>query len=162
MRDQLSASRRITDRDIRVVQVTARKHASLEAGLVGLPGPRLVLTHQARVADDIRWRESRRGGGSRSLLGDAGFAQALEERLKLGHIRRVVTHRRPERAGAGDGEVRVEYAADPDCGTRFVNPTDLREGDSPSMCRRSLNSGPGREPRPPRPLEQYGRGRCTV
>jgi hypothetical protein len=96
------------------------------------------------------------------LLGDAGFAQALEERLKLGHIRRVVTHRRPERAGAGDGEVRVEYAADPDCGTRFVNPTDLREGDSPSMCRRSLNSGPGREPRPPRPLEQYGRGRCTV
>jgi hypothetical protein len=38
----------------RVVQVTARKHVvTLEAGLVGLPRARLVLAHQARIADDI-------------------------------------------------------------------------------------------------------------
>ena len=95
--------------------------------------------HDARVAGRDRYRlnkstktdaptakiSARRR--ARSLLGDAGFAQAFEERLKLGQIRRVVAHRRPERAGAGDVEVRVEYAADPDCGTRLVKPTDLRE-----------------------------------
>ena len=35
------------------MQVTARKYVPLEAGLVGLPRARLVIAHQARVADDI-------------------------------------------------------------------------------------------------------------
>ena len=35
------------------MQVTAREHVTLEAGLVGLPRARLVIAHQARVAEDI-------------------------------------------------------------------------------------------------------------
>ena len=44
---------RAAHRHLRVVQITARQDATLEAGLVGLPVPGLVRAHQARVADDI-------------------------------------------------------------------------------------------------------------
>ena len=46
--------------------------------------------------------------GRRSLFGHAGLAQALENGVRLGQIRRVVAHPRPGRAGAGDGEGQVE------------------------------------------------------
>ena len=49
-------------------------------------------------------------------------------RLKLGQIRRVVAHRRPDGAGAGDGEGRVERETGLDRGMRLVKSTKLREG----------------------------------
>ena len=42
------------------------------------------------------------------MLGQPGLAHGFKNGLKLGQIRRVVGNRRPEGAGAGDREVRVE------------------------------------------------------
>jgi hypothetical protein len=70
--------------------------------------PHLVLTYEARVPHEVD-DEGRCGGGcSRSLFGDPGLAQALENGLKLGKIRRVVAHRRPGGAGPGNRQSRVE------------------------------------------------------
>src|SRR5271166_6159210 len=74
-----------------------------------------------------RRRGSRRGGGRRSLLGQPGLAHAFEYGLKLGEIRRVVGNRRPEGAGAGDREVRVEREAGLDSGMRLVKSIELCE-----------------------------------
>jgi hypothetical protein len=63
-----------------------------------------------------------------SFLGDSGLAQAFENGLELRQIGRVVTHRRPE--GAGDGEGRIERETGLDCGRRLVKATKLREGGS--------------------------------
>ena len=90
--------------------------------------PRLVLAHQARVADDVDGEDRGEAAGRRSLFGDPGLAQAFENGLKLGQIRRVVAHRRPGGAGAGDGEGRVERETGLDCGMRLVKSTKLREG----------------------------------
>ena len=49
----------------------------------------------------------------------------LEVGLNPGQIRRVVARRRPDGAGAGDGEGRVEREAGLDGGTRLVQPTKL-------------------------------------
>jgi Arm DNA-binding domain len=38
------------------------------------------------------------------LFGEPGFAHAFENRRKLGQVRRVVAHRRPGRASAGEGD----------------------------------------------------------
>ena len=56
-----------------------------------------------------------------------GFAQAVENGLELGQIRRVVAHSRPIGAGAGDGEGRVEREPSLDCGMRLVQSAKLRE-----------------------------------
>src|SRR5271170_8296421 len=72
-----------------------------------------------------RQRGSRRGGGSRLLFGDPGLAHALENGLNLSQIRRVVAHRRPIGAGAGDGERRVEREAGLDGGIRLVQSVKL-------------------------------------
>ena len=98
-----------------------------------------------------RRRGSRRGGGPRSLLGDPGLAQAVENGLKLGQIRRVVAHRRPSSAGAGDGEGRVEREAGLDGGTRLVKSTELRRPKHALVgaereCREGQSSGPRRCP----------------
>ena len=57
-----------------------------------------------------------------------GLAQAFENGLKLGQIRRVVAHTGPERPDLGDGEGRIEREAGLDCGMRLVQSTKLREG----------------------------------
>ena len=62
----MRASRLIAHRDILVVQVTARQDATLEAGLVGLPPPRLVLAHQARVAHHVGGED--RGEAARAII----------------------------------------------------------------------------------------------
>ena len=81
----------------------------------------LVLTHEARAADNV-------GGERRALFRDSGLAHAFENGLKLGQIRRVVAHRRPSGAGAGDGEGGVERETGFDGGTRLAWPAKLREG----------------------------------
>ena len=90
--------------------------------------PRLVLAHQARVADDVDGEDRGEAAGRRSLLGDAGLAQVFESRFELGEIRWVVALRRPGDPEAGDGESRVEREAGLDRGMRFVEATELREG----------------------------------
>jgi|SRR5271165_2300371 len=75
-----------------------------------------------------RRRGSRRGGGRRSLFGNPGLAQAVENLLSLDQECRVVAHRRPGGAGARDGEGRVEREASLDGGMRLVESTKLREG----------------------------------
>jgi hypothetical protein len=54
------------------------------------------------------------------LFGDSGLPQAFDNGLKLGQIRRVVAHRRPDGAEAGDGEGRVESEAGLNCGTGLI------------------------------------------
>ncbi len=63
-----------------------------------------------------------------SFLRQPRLAHAFENGLKLGQIRRIVAHRRPGGAGAGDGEGRVERETGLDGGTRLVKSTKLREG----------------------------------
>ena len=63
-----------------------------------------------------------------SLLRQPLLAQAVENGLKLGEIRRIVAPRRPLGAGAGDGEGRIERETSIDRGTRLVQATKLREG----------------------------------
>src|SRR5271157_4561437 len=94
------------------------------------------------VSPGPRRRGSRRGGGRRSLFGDSGLAQALENGLELGQIRRVVAPRRPEGAGAGDGEGRVERETGLDGGIRLVRSTKLREGRGQvKICMRVISVG---------------------
>ena len=63
------------------------------------------------------------------MLGETGLAQAVENGRKLGQISLVVAPRPPMGPGAGDREVRVERKARFDGGIRFVELTELREGD---------------------------------
>jgi hypothetical protein len=62
-----------------------------------------------------------------SFLRQPRLAHAFTNRLKLDQIRRVVAHSRPERAGAGEGERRVEQEARLDRGMRLVKSTKLRQ-----------------------------------
>src|SRR5208337_890654 len=94
------------------------------------------------VSPGPRRRGSRRGGGRRSLFGDSGLAQALENGLELGQIRRVVAPCSPGGAGAGDGEGRVEREAGLERGMRFVPSIKLREsGGQRKICRRQFSVG---------------------
>ncbi len=52
-----------------------------------VPRQRAALENVKRVAAA---RQPWRGGGRRSLFGNAGLAKALENGLKLGEVRRVV------------------------------------------------------------------------
>ena len=61
------------------------------------------------------------------MFGDSRLAQAFENGLKLGQIRRIVAPRRPEGAGVGDGEGRVECETGIDRGARLVESAELRE-----------------------------------
>ena len=46
------------------------------------------------------------------------------------------------RAGAGDGEVRVEHAAGPDCGTRLAKSIKLRQSSGQlKICKRIISVG---------------------
>src|SRR5271169_1572325 len=72
------------------------------------------------------WRG--KDGGRRSLFGDPGLAHGFDNALYLGMTSRVVAHRRPEGAGAGHGEGRVERETALDCRTGLVESTELREG----------------------------------
>ena len=83
------------------------------------------------------------------MFGDSGLAQAFENGLKLGQVRRVVAHRRPGGAGAGDGVGRVERETGPDCGTRLVKSTKLREGGGQlEICWRVISVGLDRPSKP--------------
>jgi hypothetical protein len=62
------------------------------------------------------------------LFGDSGFAEAVEYGLKLGEIRRVLAHGRPECASACDGKDRVKRETGLDHGVRLVESTELCEG----------------------------------
>jgi hypothetical protein len=64
------------------------------------------------------------------LFRDSDPAHAFETRLELGEIRRVVAHRRPGGAEAGDGEGRVECEAGLACGPGLIKATKLREADA--------------------------------
>ena len=64
------------------------------------------------------------------MFGESGLAQALKKALQLGQMGRVVAHRRPIGASAGDGERRVEREPGPDPGTRLVQSTKPRERDA--------------------------------
>src|SRR5271166_5001929 len=90
------------------------------------------------------------GAGVRwSLFGHPGLAEALDNLLELGQIRRVVAHRRPGGAGAGNGVGRVEREASLDCGMRLVESTKLCEGGGqPGICWRKISVGLDRPPSP--------------
>ena len=79
----------------------------------------LVLAPQARVAMKST-ASVEAGGGSRSMLGHAGHAQGLESAFNLDQIRRVLAHRSPGSANAGDGVDRVERETGLDSGMRLV------------------------------------------
>ena len=99
------------------------------------PGP---MPHDRRR----RRRGSPQGGGRRSLFRDSGLAQALENGLKLGQIRRIVAHRRPGGADARDGVGRVERETGRGSGMRLVKSTKLRErGGQIKICRRKISIG---------------------
>src|SRR5580704_16801004 len=87
--------------------------------------------------------KSRRGvrqGAARSLFGNPGLAQAFEIALKPSQPSRVVAHRRPSGAGAGDSEGGVEREASIGCGMRFFQSTELREGGGqPKICQRIVS-----------------------
>ena len=68
----------------------------------------------------------------RSFLRQPRLAQAFEDGLKLGQIGRVVALRRPEGAGAGDGEGRVQREAGLDRGTRLIESAKMCEGGRPT------------------------------
>src|SRR5580704_14680284 len=70
-------------------------------------------------AASIFWR--------RSLFRHSGLAHAFENRLELGEIRRVVAHRRPGGAEAGDGESRNEGETGLNRGTGLIEAAKLRE-----------------------------------
>ena len=71
-------------------------------------------------------RSGRVFGGA--LFWQSGLAHAFENRLELGEICRVVAHRCPDGAEAGDREGRVEREAGLDCGTGVIEAAKLREG----------------------------------
>jgi hypothetical protein len=109
----------------------------------GVPRP-LLLAHQARVADDVGGedRGEAAGSGRRSLLGDSGPAEGLESAFNLDQIRRVLAHRGPGSANAGDGVDRVERETGLDCGTRLIKPTKQHEsGGQIKICRRKISIG---------------------
>src|ERR1700734_655441 len=60
-----------------------------------------------------RRRGCRGGGSRRSLFGDPGPAQALENWLRLGQIFWVTALRAKEGPGTGDGEIWVEHQPRP-------------------------------------------------
>src|SRR5271157_575731 len=92
------------------------------------------------------WRG--KDGGRRSLLGDSGLAQAIENGLELGQICRVAAPVRPGGAGAGDREGRLEHEPGLDSGTRLVDSTKLREGGSQrKICPRKIPVGLNRPPK---------------
>src|ERR1700722_381215 len=68
------------------------------------------------------------GGDQWSLFGDSGLAQAVENTLKSGQIRRVVAHRLPSGVSARDDEGRVEGETGLDCGMRLVESVKLSQG----------------------------------
>ena len=104
------------------------KIVTVEVAIASAGRAALVLARNARVADDVGGEGARRFGGRRSLFGNPGLEQPVENRLKLGKIRRIVAHRRPGGAGAGDGEGRVERETGLDRGMRLVQSAKLREG----------------------------------
>jgi hypothetical protein len=61
------------------------------------------------------------------LFWHSGLAHAFENRLELGEIRRVVAHRRPGGAEAGDGESRNEGETGLNRGTGLIEAAKLRE-----------------------------------
>ena len=63
----------------------------------------------------------------RSSLRHSGLAQAFEDGLELGQIRRVIAHRRPGGSAAGDGVGRVERETGPGRGARLIESPKLRE-----------------------------------
>jgi hypothetical protein len=66
-------------------------------------------------------------GWRRSLFGDSGLAQALENGLKLGEVRRVVAHRGPGGAGAGNRQNRVEREPRMSLRAGFLEPSEARK-----------------------------------
>ena len=84
------------------------------------------LAQKERVARRHRRRGSRARRQVASLFGNSGLAEAFENGLKPGQMRyRVVAHRCPGGAGAGNSEVKVERKTGLDRGTRFVKSTKL-------------------------------------
>src|SRR5271166_483797 len=132
------------------VPAMARPHARGRIAQLPIGAARLTLISVGRcVSPGPRRRGSRRGGGRRSLFGESGLAQAVENGSEGGQIGRVVAHRRPVGAGAGDGEVRVEREAGLDGGTRLVETPRLREGGGqPKICWRMVSVGLDRPPTP--------------
>jgi hypothetical protein len=79
-----------------------------------------------------------------SLLRQARLAQAVDNGLKLGEIRRIVAHRCPGGVGAGDGKGRVECKAGLDGGPRLAQSAKLREGGAQHRLRdRGVITGGG-------------------
>ena len=98
------------------------------APLAGKPDTCPSATRRGGNSRRRRRRGSWRGGGSRSLLGDPGLAQAFENALGLDQIRRMVAARRPGGTDAGDAIGRIERKTCLDRGLRLVQPTKLRQG----------------------------------
>jgi hypothetical protein len=81
------------------------------------------------------------------LFRNAGLAQAFENVLEAGQIRRVVAPRRPGGAGAGDREGRVERETGLDCRMRLIESIKLSEGGRQMKnCYRIISVGLGRPP----------------
>ena len=109
---------------------------------------RLVLAHEPRVADDSAARIAARRRAAviiraaRPCPGHRKWAQAAASG-------RVVAHRCPASAGAGNGEGRVEGEADLDGGMRLVQSAKLREGGGQlKMWIRTISIGLDRPPEP--------------
>ena len=99
----------------------------------------------------------RQGGGHCS--GTPALRRPSRMGSSVGQIRRVVAHRRPDGAGAGDGEGRVEREAGLDCGMRLVQSTKLREGGGQHENMDADNFGWPRSPvETTRPLARSCRG----
>ncbi len=93
-----------------------------------LRSARFVLAHQPRVADHVGGEDRGEAAGGGHCSGTPALRMPSRMALKLGQICRVVAHRRPGGAGAGDGVGRVERETGLDRGMRLVESTKLREG----------------------------------
>ena len=121
--------------------------------------PRLVLAHQAGIADDVDGHDRGEAAGRGHCSGTPALRRPSKMRLEPGQIGRVVAHRRPAGAGAGDGEGRVEREPGLDCGTRLVQSTKLRERGGQSKIWHADNFDWPRSPvETTRPLARNCRG----
>src|SRR5271166_2088565 len=90
------------------------------------PNPALQLIGGPRPEPLRRRRGLPPAGGRRSLFGDSGFAQAINDALPSGDRSRIVARRTG--ANSGDGESRVHRQSRPNLGPRFKEPPDKGQG----------------------------------